>query len=146
MVTLAVFPPKQMLLVCEEMEAARTVGCVMVTGTVVVQLLLSLTVTVYAPAKSEEKVPDPWKVVPLIEYVYAGVPLFPATVTLPVLAPKQRMLVCAVMAAVSCVGSVMITGTDTVHPLASLAMIVYEPAVSVPNVPLATKEVPPLME
>ena len=53
----------------------------------------SLTVTVYEPAARLLKVPLEPKCVPSIEYVYGEVPPEPATVTLPVEAPKQATLV-----------------------------------------------------
>src|SRR5215213_10037149 len=92
----------------------------MVTGTWSVHPLASVTVKVYEPAASP---------VCTGVMVYGPVPPVGVITTDPVLAPLQSTLVTAVVAVIGA-GWVIVTGTWSVQPLASVTVKVYEPAAS----------------
>ena len=83
--------PKQVALVGVTV-ALNTVGWVIDTPVVEVQLFASLTVIVYDPAAKVEKVVPELKFVPSLENVYGEVPPVADTVTDPALAPKHILL------------------------------------------------------
>src|SRR5688572_30292071 len=104
---------------------------------VAVHPLASVTVTVYVPAVR----PVALALVPpegAQLYEYAGVPPPAVAVALPVFPPKQRTGV-MVAETVSNVGCVIVTVAVLVHPLASVTVTVYVPAVK----PVAAALVPP---
>src|SRR5674476_1360762 len=100
--------------------AVIAVGCVIVTGTVIVQLFASVTVNVYDPAAS-----------PVCTGVMVQGPTPPDGVmtTDPVDAPLQSTLVITVVAVIA-VGCVIVTGTVIVQLFASVTVNVYDPAAS----------------
>src|SRR5678816_3779427 len=57
--------------------------------------------------------------------VYGDVPPAGVTVALPVAPPLHKTFVCAVMAAVSAAGSVIVAVAVVVHPLASVTVTVF---------------------
>src|SRR5450759_544702 len=99
-----------------EVVAVIAVGCVIVTGTVIVQLLASFRVNVYDPAFSP---------VCAGVMVYGNTPPAGVMTTDPVDAPLQSTLVIAVVAVIA-VGCVIVTGTVIVQLLASFTVNVYD--------------------
>src|SRR5215212_7980991 len=92
----------------------------MVTGTCIEQPLASVTVKVYQPAPT---------LVCEGVIVYGPVPPVGVITTDPVLAPLQSTLVIEVVTVIGA-GWVIVTGTWSVQPLASVTVKVYEPAAS----------------
>jgi len=124
-VTVNVVVPPLQVIVPADADAVIAAGSVTVTGVVVtVQLLASLTVTVYGdPAAFTVKVFPPWKAPPLSEYCNAPVP--PLAVTVNVVVPPLQAIVPADADAVITAGSVTVTGVVvTVQLLASLTVTV----------------------
>jgi hypothetical protein len=122
MVTEPLFPPKQLTFACAVIEAVSPERSTIEIVVVFVQPFASFTVTVYEPAASEVKVAEAWKVVPLIEYVYEGVPLAPVAVIDPLAAPQVASALVA--DTVTKEGSVMETGTVVVQLFASVTVTV----------------------
>ncbi len=107
---------------------AKAVGCVIVNDVeVAVQLLASLTVTVYVPAAKLVKDVEAWNVVPLIEYVYGAVPPVADAVIVPLVPPKQETLVLT-PDATSNVGWVIVAEAFVVQEFASVITTLKVPA------------------
>src|SRR5215216_3108438 len=119
MITDPVDAPLESTLVMEVVTVIGA-GWVMVTGTWSVQPLTSVTVKVYEPAVSP---------VCAGVMVYGPVPSEGVMITDPVDAPLHKTFVTAVVAVIAA-GWVIVTGTWSVHPLASVTVKVYEPAAS----------------
>jgi hypothetical protein len=116
-------PPKQLTLVCAEAVIEIADGAVIVNACVVVQLLASVTVTVYVPAASPVAV----AAVPPVgvqTYVYVPVPPVPLTVAVPFDPLSQETFVCAAAVATKAVGCVTVKLCEAVHPLASVVVTV----------------------
>jgi hypothetical protein len=110
-------PPLQDILV-EVEPAVNTVGSVTVMLVVAVHPFASVTVYECVPALTV-KLPVP---------VYGPVP--PADVTVTVAVPPLQEMLVAVEPAVSKVGSVKVMLVVAVHPLASVAVYEYVPAIT----------------
>ncbi len=124
-------PPKQAIADLET-DMLRTVGSVIVADTDAEQPLASVIVNEYVPAVLEN---DP---VPL----YGGVP--PLAVTLTVEDPPLHAIGVAATEAVRSAGSVIVTEADAEHPLASVTLNEYVPAVLVNEPVPLYGGVPPL--
>jgi hypothetical protein len=123
-VAVPVFPPLQVTDVEPDIEADKADGSVKVTLAVVVQLLASLTVTVYTFADSPVAIavvcpPE------LQTYVIEPVPPLPVAVAVPVLSPLHVTDVEPDIEAVNTDGSVIVTFAVVVQLLASLTVTVY---------------------
>ena len=134
-VTLVV-PPLHNILPCTDV-ALNALGSVMFTVANALQLLKSVTVIVYIPALklfAVIPVPPPFD----HEYVYGPVPPVTLALALPSLPPLQLTPLSADILTPSDVGCVMLTVAFATQLLASVAVIVYVPAVN----PLAVMLVP----
>jgi hypothetical protein len=121
-----VVPPlHNTLLTAVEVARAET-GSMIVTISVIVQPLASVTVTVFTPAVS----PVITDVVAVVDhkYVYPEVPPDTVTVAEPVVPPLHNTLLTAVDVT-KAVGSAIVTISVIVHPLASVTVTVFTPAV-----------------
>lgn len=119
-------------------DAASAGGSVNVTDAVVMQPFASVTVTVYDPAISAVAV-APVPPAGAHEYEYGAVPPEAVTVAEPLLPPKQRMFAELVIVAPGPPVFATFAVAVVVHPLASVIVTVYDPAIS----PVAVAAVPP---
>lgn len=120
-------------------------------GTMVVQPLASVIVMLYDAAPRLLNVPDGDAAPPFKEYVYGPIPPEAVTDKLPLLAEHVALMLEAEVVIV--VGDCTVIDELTVHPFASVAVMLYVPAAKFEKVPLAcngeplieylTGEVPP---
>jgi hypothetical protein len=110
------------------METAL-VGSSTCPETLTVQPFASVTVTLYNPADRPEIVLVVCVGEVFHEYEYCGVPPVTVTSTLPSVPPKHEISVTETVAA-STLFSVMVTEPVLIHPLASVTVTVYPPALS----------------
>lgn len=123
------------------MLAVTTVGWVTTAVAVAVQAMASVAVTVYVPAVSPEMV----ALVALVLQTKVMVPVPPVAEAEadPLLPPLQLTLLKAPALIVTAVGWVMTIEAVVEHPLSSLTVTVYVPAV---NPVFVAAEPPPLHE
>ena len=130
-------PPLQLTSSSTVVDATTAAGSSIVTLSVSVHPLASVAVTVYVPAASPVMVAP----VPLLLQANVFVPVPP--VALAVADPSETPLQLASvpdMDADTAVGSVTTDVAVSVHPLASVTVIVYVPAVN----PVTIEDVPPV--
>ena len=120
-------------------EAVTAVGSETVAVDVSVQPLASVTVTVYESAVSPVIIDDVDPV--LHEKVYDGVPPEPKALAIPLLPPLHEVLFEDVKAD-NADGSEIEIVSKSLHPLLSVTVTVYKPAVN----PLTVAELPPVLQ
>ena len=100
-------------------------GCVIVAEAVLVQLLASVTVTVYVPAA--RPVRSCVVMPPVQKYVYGETPPLTVRSMEPVEEPLHNTFTCVVLKA-KAGGCVIVTAVVAVQPLLSVTVTVYVPA------------------
>jgi pyridoxal biosynthesis lyase PdxS len=119
--------PLHKTFVVEGIDTVKTLGCVTFAVVDAVHPLASVAVTVYTPAV---KLLIVEVVAPVFQrYEYPAVPFDANEVTEPVEAPLHKTFVVEGIDTANKVGCVIVTVVDVVHPLASVAVTVYVPAV-----------------
>jgi len=131
MEALPVFAPKQPTFDCALMLPPNAAeGWVIVMLRMAVQPFASVMVQVHVPAPRPVALDDVCTGVVFQLYVYGPVPPVALIEALPVLAPKQPTLACALTLLVSAAaGCMMMTFRVTLHPFASVMVQVHVPAV-----------------
>jgi len=129
-VEVPVLPPLQATFVDEGILTVTTAGCVIDTCAVAVHPLASVAVTVYVPAVNPVAVAVVCTGVVFQESVFAPVPPPADAVAVPLLPPLQATFVDEGIVTVTIAGCVIVTCAVAVHPLASVAVTVYVPAIN----------------
>jgi predicted RNA methylase len=119
--------PLHKTFVVEGIDTVKTLGCVTFAVVDAVHPLASVAVTVYTPAV---KLLIVEVVAPVFQrYEYPAVPFDANEVAEPVEAPLHKTFVVEGIDTANKVGCVIVAVVDVVHPLASVAVTVYVPAV-----------------
>jgi hypothetical protein len=113
-------PPLHATLVCDDIEAATTVGCVIALEAVCVHPLASVTVTVYVPTARPVAVA---LVLALFQvYVYGETPPDGTAVNVPLASPLHVTVTLVKVGITIAVGCVIVTLAVDVQPFASVAV------------------------